>query len=151
VRLYRICRRAHRELDGEGARLYGGRWNTPGRAVVYTSSTMALAALEYLVHLDPRDVPSDLVAMTIEVPDDIPFETVEAATLPGGWEREPEPPACKAMGDAWVDAGRTLALRVPAAPIPEETNVLLNPRHSAAPRVRIVGQRPFFYDPRLLL
>ncbi|MGH7527130.1 MAG: RES family NAD+ phosphorylase [Gemmatimonadales bacterium] len=148
--VYRICRAAQRALDGEGARLYGGRWNSPGRPVVYTSTSLALAALEYLIHVDPEDVPPDLIALTIEIPDDIDAETADAAALPAGWEQVPEPPACKAIGEAWANAGRVLALRVPAAPVPEEMNLLLNPRHSGASRVRIANERPFFYDPRLL-
>lgn len=150
MRLYRICRAPFRNLDGEGARLYGGRWNSPGHPVVYASSTLALAALEYLVHLEAEDVPSDLVALTIDVPDDVEIEAVDLAALPPGWQQTPEPLHCKALGDAWLQAGRALALRVPAAPVPEEANVLLNPGHPAFARVRLVAERPFFYDPRLL-
>ncbi|HEU5303560.1 MAG TPA: RES family NAD+ phosphorylase, partial [Gemmatimonadales bacterium] len=61
-----------------------------------------------------------------------------------------EPPACKAIGDRWVREGRSLGLRVPAAPVPEEMNLLLNPQHRDARRVRTVAERPFFFDPRLL-
>jgi len=150
VRLYRLCRAAYQELDGEGARLNGGRWNSPGRAVVYTSSSLALAALEYLVHLDPEDVPTDLVALTVGIPDDVASETVDASSLPAGWAQLPEPQACKSIGDAWVLEGRTPLLLVPSAPVPEESNVLLNPRHPSAPRARIVAVRSFAFDPRLL-
>ena len=96
-------------LDGEGARLYGGRWNSPGRPVVYTSTTLSLAALEYLIHVDAADAPSDLVALTVEVPDEVDVERVEAAGLPAGWEQAPEPQACKDIGDAWLVAGRAYA------------------------------------------
>lgn len=150
MRVYRLCRVAHRELDGEGARLYGGRWNTPGRPVVYTSTSLALAALEYLVHVDPADVPADIVALTIHVPDDAATDRVVATDLPAGWEQLAEPPACRDAGDAWLEAGRTLALRVPSAPVPEEENVLLNVRHPAMARVRVVAERAFFFDPRLI-
>ena len=150
MRLNRICRSAHRELDGEGARLYGGRWNTPGHPIVYTSTSLALAALEYLVHVDPEDVPGDLIALTIEMPDHVDIETIHVASLPAGWEQVPEPLACKELGDAWVRRGQTLAFRVPSAPVPEETNVLLNPGHPAARRVRVVAERLFYFDPRLL-
>ena len=118
--------------------------------MVYTSGTLALAAVEYLVHVDVEDVPTDLVALTIELLDDVEMETVEPAMLPAGWEQLPEPAACKALGDAWLRAGRTLALRVPAAPVPEEPNFLLDPRHPAASHVRVVAERAFFFDPRLL-
>ena len=151
MRLYRLCRAPFRALDGEGARLYGGRWNSPGRPVVYASETLALAALEYLVHIDPADVPADLVALTLDVPDDVAAEAVAAADLPPGWERGPESHVCQAIGDRWLREGQTPLLRVPAAPVPEEANVLLNPRHFDAARVRVAAERPFAFDPRLLV
>jgi len=148
--IYRICRAGFAALDGEGARLYGGRWNRPGRPVVYTSSSLALAALEYLVHVDPPEVPPDLTALAIEVPDDIPSWTVDATDLPPGWSERVRCDACEALGDGWLDAGATALLRVPSAPVPEEANVLIDPRHRDARRVRVVKTRPFAFDPRLL-
>lgn len=150
MRVYRICRIAHRELDGEGALLYGGRWNSPGRPVVYTSSSLSLAALEYLIHIEAEDAPSDLVALIIDLPDDSTIESVDAAALPRDWEKTAEPQACKEIGDRWVRERRSLLLRVPAAPVPEEPNLLINPQHREARRVRTVAERPFFFDPRLL-
>lgn len=148
--VYRICRAGFRALDGEGARLYGGRWNSPGRSVVYTSATLALAALEYLVHVETTTAPRDLVALKIEVPNDAPVQEIATGALRPGWEREFESVQCKQLGNAWVDDGRSLALRVPAAPVSEEFNVLLNPRHDLMRRVRLVAERPFSFDPRLL-
>lgn len=138
-------------LDGEGARLYGGRWNTPGRAVVYTSSSRALAALELLVHVNARRAPANLVLATIDLPDDAVASaaTVDPATLPHGWAARVGEPTLKAIGDAWVDDGQALLLGVPSAPIPEEGNWLVNPRHPDAARVRVVATRPFTFDPRL--
>ncbi|HEU4588653.1 MAG TPA: RES family NAD+ phosphorylase [Gemmatimonadales bacterium] len=150
MRLYRICRAPYRALDGEGARLYGGRWNSPGAPVVYASSSLALAALEYLVHLDPDHAPSDLIALTLEVPDTASADVVHQAALPGDWAQVPEHPACVAAGDAWLGRGVTLLLRVPAAPVPEEQNVLINPRHVEAAQVRVIAERRFAFDPRLL-
>jgi RES domain-containing protein len=117
---------------------------------VYTSSTLSLAALEYLLHIDPSTAPSDLVAIAIEIPDDAPVESLDRAGLPRGWEREIECPRCQAMGDAWVTSGRGLVLRVPAAPVPEEWNVLLNPRHELMAKVQVIAERPFSFDARLL-
>jgi RES domain-containing protein len=150
VLVFRLCRVAFQALDGEGARLYGGRWNSPGRPAVYTSSSRALAALEYLVHVDPVNVPSDLVLLTIDVPDTAPRDAIDPAALPARWAADAEPPECQALGDAWLRAGATLALEVPAAPVPEERNVILDPRHPAHAGVRIVSSRPFVFDPRLL-
>lgn len=151
MRAYRLCRVAYPALDGEGARLYGGRWNAPGRVVIYTSATLALAALEYLVHVDPGDVPADLTALTIDVPDDVVGAAVAVAALPGGWERMPAPPPCRCIGDAWLREGVSLALPVPSALVPEELNVLLDPGHPAAHRLRVVAERPFSFDRRLLV
>jgi RES domain-containing protein len=149
VRVYRICRAAHRALDGEGARRYGGRWTEPGLPVVYTSTTRALAALEVLVHLDPVEAPRDLVLLTIEVPDDLTMTTVAPDELPPKWAEVAEPPACQARGGAWARGRTHVALRVPAAPVPEEENVLLNPAHRDYSRVAVVAERPFRFDPRL--
>jgi RES domain-containing protein len=117
---------------------------------VYTSSSLALAALEYLVHVEPANVPADLIALTISVPDALGSSTVDAASLPTDWAQVIGAPECRAAGDAWLAAGETPLLRVPAAPIPEEFNILLNPRHPLAARCRIVAERPFAFDPRLL-
>jgi RES domain-containing protein len=147
---HRICRRAQRELDGEGARLHGGRWNNPGTPVVYASSTLALAALEYLTHLDSSEAPGDLVALRIHIPDDVRVATVELPSLPRRWHRYPAPAACRSVGDAWLRASDTAVLRVPAAPVFEEWNILLNPLHWDFQRVRQVAERRFRFDERLI-
>lgn len=148
--VWRLCRAPFQALDGEGARLYGGRWNAPGVPVVYAASSLALAALEYLVHLDPEDAPDDLVALALALPDDAARAQVAPGELRTGWAAEPDSPSCRAVGAAWLRAGSALALDVPSALVPEEANVLLDPRHPDMARVRIVARRPFAYDPRLL-
>ena len=138
--VWRIYREAHQALDGEGSRLHGGRWSSERVSVVYTSSTLALAALEYLVHVDIEDVPDDLVAMAIEVPDD----------LPPDWNQVLDHPACARIGDQWAAKGTVLLLLVPSAVVPEESNVLINPDHPRAGDVRMVSIRPFAFDSRLV-
>lgn len=149
MRVWRIARERYAPLDGEGARLVGGRWNSAGRPVVYTSRTAALAVLEVLVWTDPEDVPDDLRLFEIEVPDDASILHLSAASLPAGWT-EPGSPECMALGDRWLDAAGSLALGVPSVVLPEEHNLLINPRHPDAPRVHIVDSRPFAFDLRLL-
>jgi len=149
LHVWRLTRRRFRKLDGEGARRAGGRWNDLGSAVVYTSSTLSLAALEYLVHVDIEDAPGDLIAMRIEVPDGVPIEEVAADDLPDDWRREPRHPACVEIGERWLSTGTALALRVPSAVIPEEANWLINPAHPDARRVRVFSTRRFAFDPRL--
>lgn len=150
MHVWRITRRAHQALDGEGARLSGGRWNSEGVPLVYTSATLSLAALEYLAHVDVEDVPADLVALEIEVPDDTTAETLSVEALPEEWNRAEGHPACVEAGDGWARAGRTLRLGVPSAVIPHEANVLLNPKHAEAVRLRVVSARDFVFDLRLL-
>lgn len=148
--VWRIAREPHQALDGEGARLFGGRWNSEGVAVVYTSATLSLAALEYLVHVDPADAPQDLVALRIAVPDGLAVEDVGVAELPAEWNHLPDHPECIRRGDEWARAGRAVLLRVPSAIVPEEQNVLLNPAHADFERIAVIGTRRFQFDPRLL-
>ena len=148
--VWRICRERQRELDGEGASLYGGRWNSEGVPVVYTSSTLALAALEFLVHVDIEDVPNDLVALGLEVPADAGAKTVAVNDLPSDWNQLPDHPACAKIGDDWVAEGKALLLCVPSAVVPEESNLLINPDHPRARDVVVASVRPFAFDSRLL-
>jgi RES domain-containing protein len=152
MRLWRIASARYPALDGEGARLWGGRWNSPGRPVVYASTTAALAVLEKLVWVDPEDVPNDLHLYEIEVPDDAAPELVQVDRLPPDWT-DAGASACREIGDAWLAAGTSLALSVPSALVPPDTrelNVLLNPRHAAAGAVRQASARPFAFDLRLV-
>jgi RES domain-containing protein len=139
MELWRLCRRPYADLTGEGARRRGGRWNSPGRAVVYLAEHPALAALELRVHLDlPFELlPVDFVLMRVASPDSL------AAS------RNTIPPATVAVGDAWLANARTAALRVPSVLIPHAWNILLNPRHPDAEQARIVTIEPFGFDPRL--
>jgi RES domain-containing protein len=149
VTVWRLARLAHAKLDSEGARLAGGRWNSRGRAAVYTSSRLSLAALELLVHTDIPLVPPDLVAFEIDVPDDLEIESVEVAKLPRDW-RQPGDPGCRAIGDRWLAEGRTAVLRVPSAVVPEEWNYIINPGHRAAKTIDVVRRRKFAFDSRLV-
>lgn len=137
--LWRLCRRPHADLSGEGARIYGGRWNSPGQPVVYLAEHPALAALEIRVHLDlPFGLlPEDYVLMHIDVPDDLIAELV------------PTNGETVTAGDAWLAEGRSAALRIPSALVPYAWNALLNPRHPEAVCASIGSIEPFHFDPRL--
>lgn len=149
--VWRITRRpyAERAFDGEGARLYGGRWNRPGEAVVYTSESLSLAALEYFVQLDPDTAPGDLVAVAAELPPGLEIRALDPADLPAGWRSYPAVEALQELGTAWVRAGETAALSVPSAVIPRERNLLLNPAHPALAALRALPPEPFSFDPRM--
>lgn len=138
---WRVSRAPFADLTGEGARRYGGRWNRPGRPVVYAASSAALAVLEVRVHLDlPAELlPDDYQLLTID-PSDLAIE--EVIDLPSD-------PA--AFGDAWLRDRRSAVLQVPSLIVPESPNLLLNPSHPEAARANIVARRRFVFDQRLWL
>ena len=149
--VWRICRHAYRELDGEGARVNGGRWNSEGVAVIYTSASLSLAALELLVHVEPLSIPADLVAMEIQIPDTRGISAyAEVKQLPHDWRAYPAPDWEADLGDTWIHDGAFLVLGVPSAVVPEEFNVLINPAHPAMRQVKVISVRPFRFDDRLL-
>jgi RES domain-containing protein len=150
VLVFRLTRGPFDALDGEGARRFGGRWNSPGVPIVYTSASRALAALEYLVNVDVMEVPDDLVLLTIDVPGDASNDRLDHTSLPDAWALVPPGEASRGLGDTWARTGRSLLLRVPAVPVPEEENVLLNPLHPAMADVRVIASRPFAFDDRLV-
>ncbi len=151
MQLFRITRTEFiRDLTGDGSRLYGGRWNRKGTALVYTSETRALAALEYLVHAPMALAPPDLSILRIDVPDDIKVKTIDPTTLPRDWRTYPPPQDLPAMGTKWALANRTLLLRVPSAVVEDEFNVLINPSHPEFKRIRPHRPERFVLDQRLL-
>lgn len=150
-RAWRLCRERHAALDGEGARRGGGRWNSAGTPVVYASSTLSLAALEMLVHIDPAEAPPDLVALELNIPDDITWDQWSVSSLPSDWRSTSIPIACQQYGERWIKKGNTLAAAAPSVIIPSEYNVLMNPRHPTMPRVSVVSSSHFTFDPRLLI
>lgn len=140
--VFRICRDIYQILDGEGARLFGGRWNSPGRPLVYTSEHVSLCVLEQLVHLDPDLIPDNWVVVTIEIPDHCSSETL--AKLPAKEED------IRKFGDKWLFEKRSLYLRVPSYVIRKEHNVLLNPLHPEMSKIVVKDVSAFVFDPRFL-
>jgi RES domain-containing protein len=148
LRAYRIVNHKWRTsaLDGEGARLYGGRWNHPGYSCVYLASSRALAALEMLVHLTPKTksvrfsfVEVNLSSLSIE----------KIATLPLGWDETLPSGATREAGTEWLRSKRSAVLQVPSVLIQEEPNYILNPSHPECENLFPISARDFFFDPRL--
>ena len=147
---WRIVKEKHAAtaFDGEGARLNGGRWNSKGTRVIYTSGSMALAALELLVHLNPP-VTFRHVIVRVSIPDDL-VETLPPVALPESWAKYPAPAATQLIGDRWAREGRSAVLELPSAIIPRESNFLLNPEHPDFGSIEIGEPERFSFDPRLL-
>ena len=139
------------DLVGKGAEVSGGRWNRPGRPAVYAATSIALACLETVVHLNTADLPLNRFLVHIDVPDAVWAAriTLAPAELPIGWSAIPEGRVSLDAGDAWLAAGASCLLCVPSVIVEEESNVLLNPLHPDAVRVTATKLRPWFYDGRL--
>lgn len=146
MRVWRLIRpRFAPGLDGEGARLAGGRWNSPGKPMVYCAGSVALAALEVLVHLPPELRQGVTMPSLLLIGLDIPDEDV-ADSGPGDISAED---VSRAAGDSWLASGRSLALSVPSSVVPHDRNVLLNPAHAKAVSLRPAVSEPFLFDTRL--
>jgi RES domain-containing protein len=145
--LYRITRRDFADLSGTGSRLYGGRWNSEGKAAVYLASSRSLAMLEALAHLSPTNVPDDLCLMVVDVPED--FTELDHNLLPQAWERYDDQYALKQIGNNVLLKKEKLLLKVPSALVKQEFNFLFNPLHPKASEAKIISIEPFAFDPRL--
>ncbi|HTD98969.1 MAG TPA: RES family NAD+ phosphorylase [Mucilaginibacter sp.] len=146
--LYRLTKCIYaNDLTGTGARLYGGRWNSEGKPMVYLASSRSLAVLEALVHLPPRYVPDEYCMATMEAPDD--FAVIDEKLLPKNWQDFPDMDILKQMGNAFLMERKNLLLKVPSAIVAEEFNYLLNPFHPQAQKVKLKNVQPFSFDNRL--
>lgn len=115
--------------------------------MVYCSSSLALAAIELFVHLDPTQAPADLVAISALLPDGEPARTIPQENLPLEWWTDVA--TTRKCGDDWMRGGDSLAIRVPSVPIRPEWNVLLNPLHPRIAELRMDAARPFVFDARM--
>ena len=136
-------------FTGDGARLAGGRWNPKGVPVVYTSSSLALATLELLVHADDDLLPGDLMSFAVDIPEDMAVEHVAINDLPPNWKDYPPPEALQDIGAAWFARRVSAVLAVASAVIPEENNFLLNPGHPDFSRISWADPQPFQFNSRL--
>jgi len=147
---WRIIQRKFAKVafTGEGARLFGGRWNSQGYAVVYTAQSLALAALEILVHVGSQKLLQSYVAIPVTIDPQL-IREIDASTLPKNWRAYPASNATRTIGDAWVSEGVLPVLRVPSAVIPTEFNFLLSPSHKDFRKLRIGKPQDFRFDRRL--
>jgi len=152
VRVYRRAKERHgntpeKMLSGEGARRYGGRFNTPFTPLVYTASSRALAALEIVVNLDTEHtLPAYWIAKII-MPDAL-VETMAVADMPVGWDAiSIHTPISARWGNLWCERGRAIA--VPSVIVPEEHNILLNPRHPRFDEIAVDALKPYGLSDRL--
>jgi len=149
--VWRICKSKYvsSAFSGIGAEKTGGRWNSTGRRVVYTSENLSLATLELFVHVDPKILPADLMVALAQLPKRYSKTILEPADLPSNWRDFPAPAKLQEIGNEWLAKNSTLALVVPSAVNPIDKNVLLNPNHPQMKLVKLEPPEKFDFDPRM--
>ena len=154
MRLYRISKTKRvRELSGEGARLYGGRWNEKGTPVLYFSDSTALATLETIVHSPLNIIPKNRSIITVELPDNLTTTSIETKNLPESWWKNPAPVELANIGSRWAKSNQSVALVVPSSitPYSEGRNYILNPLHPDFEQIKIISVSKYDYDNRLFV
>lgn len=148
---YRIATQKYaQKLSGEGARLYGGRWNSEGHSLIYAAETSSLAMLEILVHINARQVGANFCIMVIEIPDKLIAAPILLDNLPLHWDKNPYGYATQGLGDDFILKGKKVALSVPSAVNTLECNYLINDMHPDFNKVELVEVLPIDFDRRLI-
>ena len=139
---------AANDLSGAGAKMTGGRWNGKGTPLVYCATNIALATLETVHYLRSGALPFNRYLVRIDVPDTIWNARRVLDPLPGGWDAIPAGLSARTAGDAWIASGASALLLVPSVIVPDEYNVLVNPRHGDAAAIVATTVKRWIYDPR---
>ena len=149
MHLWRIGRAifAGSAFTGEGSRLFGGRWNPKSMRIVYTSTSLALAAVEYFVNIDPSDAPDDLIASEAVLPSTLSIEHLDSSSLLSA--ELPNTLEIKRIGADWIRSRRSVALQVPSLAVEGEWNILLNPEHADFSNIQPLPDRPWHFDERM--
>jgi RES domain-containing protein len=150
MRIVRIADSRHPVWDGTGAMLVGGRFNSPGRAVIYGALSFAGAMLEVLVHARIGKVPRHHVFVLADIPADLAFEPVEPDALPAGWDTQ-DVEIARASGDCWITEARSALLLVPSLVARGEWNAMVNPAHPDAARIVVTAPQAVIWDARLFI
>jgi RES domain-containing protein len=147
--VYRISKTKYaNSFNGEGARIYGGRWNPVGIPCIYTSENRALALLEYSVNVSLADIPKSLSMTTFEIPNSSWIDCPEKE-LPANWRQAPIPAETMHYGGALLTANKHLVLKIPSTLLPKEFNYIINPLHPDLPLIRIIEVEDIIYDMRI--
>ena len=150
INAWRIVSANHKDkaYTGDGARIYGGRWNSKGVAVVYTAGSLALASIEMIVNLPAPKLLQKYVRISAQISSDLVSDLPEA-DLPEDWNSRPISPSTRAIGDSWVKKQSSAVLRVPSIVVPDEYNYLLNPIHPDFAEIEVGKPIIYYFDPRL--
>ena len=150
ITAWRITLEKHAQeaTTGEGAKLYGGRWNPVGYSAVYLAQHLSLAILEIVVHFDRPDKIKNFIAFPVTF-DQASIYSLPASSLPQNWSELPIPSSTQAVGKQWLDANKHLVMQVPSTVVPLEANFIVNPRHNNFKNIAIGDPVPLRIDPRI--
>ncbi|WP_298711839.1 RES family NAD+ phosphorylase [Chitinophaga sp.] len=145
--LFRIThKKFSQELYASGIK---GRWNGPGRKVIYCAESISLAFLENMIRRQGVGFNDDFKIMIIEVPDDLEITVINPGDLPAQWRDFKDYSHCQPLGNKWYDDADTAILKVPSAVLPESSNYVLNSQHPAFRRVRLIETTDLVPDERI--
>jgi RES domain-containing protein len=139
------------DLSGKGAEMSGGRWNSKGTAMVYTSQSKALCTVEIAVHTPLGNLPLDYTLVTISIPDELTIQEITPDQLPINWNALAHIHTTQLIGDQFIKSAIHPLLKVPSAVIQGEYNYLINPRHPESRKISIQKNEPFNFDSRLFV
>ncbi len=150
MQVYRLSKKKYSEsLSGAGAASAGGRWNSKGTGMIYTSGSRALSLLEAFVHLPSGIIPRDYVMMTIDIPDTLHQNIIDINSLPADWRSDAGILKTQKTGDDLIASNAACVLRVPSAIVPGNYNYLINPDHPDISKISIVSVDDFPFDERM--
>jgi RES domain-containing protein len=135
-------------LSGKGAGIAGGRWNSPGIFMIYTSESRALCTAEVAVNLPLGNIPSGFEMISIFIPEDIIITEIREKDLLPGWRVFPLATITQKIGDEFIIQGKSLVMKVPSTVVPGDFNYLINPRHPDFGRIEIIEREPYNFDER---
>jgi RES domain-containing protein len=137
------------DVLGKGAEKSGGRWNSKGVALIYTSESRALCTTEIAVHTPLGNVPLDYCSIAFQIPDNIPILELKPGNLPSDWKSFPHPHSTQEIGDKFIADNKFLVMKVPSVVVQEESNYLINPNHKDIGKIKVAKPEPFNFDERL--
>ncbi len=151
MELYRIAQEKYADdLSGNGAKIFGGRWNSEGLFALYTSSYRSLALLETLAHTPAKMLDQKVyILITLSLPGNTRIEVIDKNKLSPGWDAPDTRPLTKRMGDEFLKSKSSLLLAVPSVLMPEENNYLVNVLHPDMKKMKVIFKRRISFDTRL--
>ncbi len=151
MRVFRITKTKYiDDLSGEGAKIYGGRWNRVGEPILYFAENLSLCMLEILVHVDFSKLPLDYSYIEVEISEDY-FKSIKSVNfIHPNWRTEQAVSQLQMYGSDWLKRQETLAMKVPSAVLSRENSILINPLHENFKEVRVIHTEKMDFDPRLL-